>query len=133
VLLNEKPNDDHEIINRRVHAARQLPAWLTSDVGQKGAVFQMAKKKNKNFRTEIYFVGGKMKKRKIPLIDGMEVHEFIRRNADDAFLIENGYYEVLHEREMQRSRTSEWEAEVKKGSGVAPSLPPANHSDDLPF
>ena len=62
----------------------------------------MAKKRSKSHRTEIYFVCGKMKKRKIPLIDGMEVEEFIRRNADDAFLLREGYCEILHEREIQR-------------------------------
>jgi len=29
----------------------------------------MAKRKNKNYRTEVYFVGGKMKRRRIPLIE----------------------------------------------------------------
>ena len=61
--------------------------------------------KQKNYRTEIYFVRGKMKKRKIPLIDGMEVNEFIRRNADDAFLLQEGHYDILHEREMARQQT----------------------------
>ena len=65
----------------------------------------MSKKKSKNYRTEVYFVGGKMKKRRIPLIDGIEVEEFIRRNADDAFLIENGYFHILHEREQARKKT----------------------------
>jgi hypothetical protein len=60
----------------------------------------MAKKKSNSFRTEIYFVGGKMKKRKIPLIDGMEVEEFIRRNADDAFLVQEGHFDILYEREI---------------------------------
>ena len=64
----------------------------------------MAKKKSKNFRTEIYFVRGKMKKRKIPLIDGMEVEEFIRRNADDVYLVQEGYFDILHEREQARNK-----------------------------
>jgi hypothetical protein len=64
----------------------------------------MAKKKSKDHRIEIYFVRGKMKKRKIPLIDGMEVDEFIRRNADDQFLIQEGHFEILHEREQARNR-----------------------------
>ena len=52
----------------------------------------MAKRKNKNFRTEVYFVGGRMKRRKNPLIEGLEVDEFIRRNADEGFLVHAGYY-----------------------------------------
>lgn len=62
----------------------------------------MSRKKSKHFRTEIYFVRGKMKKRKIPLIHGLEVEEFIRRNADDAFLMQEGHYDILHERELKR-------------------------------
>ena len=60
--------------------------------------------KNKTYRIETYFVGGKMKKRKIPLIDGLPVEEFIRRNADDVFLLQEGYYEILQERQV-KSRT----------------------------
>jgi len=44
-----------------------------------------------------------MKKRKIPLIEGLSVEEFVRRNADDAFLIEEGYFDILHERETERN------------------------------
>lgn len=62
----------------------------------------MAKKKSKNFRTEIYFVHGKMKKRRIPLIDGMEVDEFIRRNADNTFLVREGHFDILHQREAEK-------------------------------
>jgi len=60
-------------------------------------------KKGQDFRFEIHFVGGKMKKRKIPLIEGLSVEEFVRRNADDAFLIEEGYFNILHERETERN------------------------------
>jgi hypothetical protein len=66
----------------------------------------MARKKSKNFRTEIYFVRGKMKKRRIPLIDGMEVDEFIRRNADDVYLVQEGHFDILHEREQARNKTN---------------------------
>lgn len=64
----------------------------------------MAKKKSENFRPEIYFVHGKMKKRRIPLIDGLEVEEFIRRNADDAFLVQEGHFDILDERELARRK-----------------------------
>lgn len=65
----------------------------------------MSKKKSKNYRTEVFFVRGKRKKRKIPLIDGLETEEFIRRNADDIFLMQEGYFEILHEREQERNKT----------------------------
>lgn len=60
-------------------------------------------KEGKDFRTEIYFVRGKMKKRMIPLNDGLPVDEFIRRNADDVYLMQEGHWDILHEREMQRA------------------------------
>ena len=62
----------------------------------------MGKKKSKNYRTETFFVRGKMKKRKIPLIEGMEVDGFMRNNADDIFLLQTGEFGILHEREQAR-------------------------------
>lgn len=92
----------------------------------------MGKRKDKNFRTEIYFVRGKMKKRKIPLVDGLEVDEFIRRNADDVFLRENGYFEILGEREAQRNgSTAAHFAESADSMRPQPGLP-ADH-DQMPF
>ena len=67
----------------------------------------MSKKKSKHYRTEVFFVRGKMKKRKIPLIDGLEPEEFIRRNADDIFLLQEGYFEILYEREQERNKTEQ--------------------------
>jgi len=81
------------------------PAWLSGTLTQQSVVYpRMPKKKSDNFRTEIYFVRGKMKKRRIPLIDGLEVEEFIRRNADDAFLVQEGHFDILHERELARAK-----------------------------
>jgi hypothetical protein len=96
----------------------------------------MAKKQNKNFRTEVYFVGGRMKRRKIPLIEGLEVDEFIRRNADDIFLFQAGYYEILHERETAAARMSEGELERERQKGAAAGASaalPADDDDDVPF
>ena len=64
-------------------------------------------KKKDNFRIETYFVGGKMKKRRIPLIEGIPVDEFIRQNADDAFLVQEGYFDILHEREVARAEPNQ--------------------------
>ena len=63
----------------------------------------MAGKKSEDFRHEAYFVPGKMKRRRIRPIDGLDADEWIRRNADDVFLVQEGYYEILHEREIERS------------------------------
>ena len=69
----------------------------------------MSKKRKKvlrdaqgEYRLEIFFVNGKQKKRKIRLIDGLPVDEFVARNADDIFLLQEGMYEILHQREMRR-------------------------------
>jgi hypothetical protein len=93
----------------------------------------MGKRKDKNFRTEIYFVGGKRKKRRIPLVDGLDVDEFIRRNADDAFLLENGYFEILGEREAERNgSTAAHFPESAHSKRPHPGVPPTDH-DQIPF
>ena len=55
------------------------------------------------YHFEVFFVNGKQKRRKVRLIDGIPVSEFVDRNADDIFLLQSGLYEILHEREMRRS------------------------------
>ncbi|MGH7945512.1 MAG: hypothetical protein ACREF9_10935 [Opitutaceae bacterium] len=44
----------------------------------------------------------------------MEVEEFVRRNADDAFLVQEGYFEILHERELKR-KNAEQDARANVG------------------
>lgn len=46
-----------------------------------------------------------MKPHRIPLIEGLPVEEFLRRNADDALLMELGHYDILHERKIQRNQS----------------------------
>ncbi len=42
------------------------------------------------------FINGKQKRvRRPPTIDGMDVEEFIRRNADPIWLFQHGYVEYL--------------------------------------
>ena len=84
--------------------------------GQKAPACQP--KKGRDFRVETYFVGGKMKKRKIPLIEGQAVEDFIRQNADDAFLVQEGYFEILHERETERNRANQ---SLQRTPGKVPS------------
>jgi hypothetical protein len=46
------------------------------------------------------FVKGKMKRvRRPPMIDGLPIEEFIRRNADPIWLHQNGMWEYLEENE----------------------------------
>jgi hypothetical protein len=116
------------------HAPRQLPSWLISDVRQASSIRSpMAKKKNKDYRVELYFVRGKMKRRKVSLFDGMEVDEFVLRNADDVFLLENAYYEILHEREVQRNASNEWLTNETERPGDVATKRSARADDDPPF
>jgi len=58
------------------------------------------------FRWEVYFLRGKEKRRKIRMLDGkdFDYDEYIRANADDVWLVQEGHYEILHEREMERRK-----------------------------
>ena len=49
------------------------------------------------------FINGKQKRvRRHPTIDGMDVDEFIRRNADPISLLQNEMYEELYEWELEQ-------------------------------
>lgn len=58
------------------------------------------------FRWETYFVGGKQKKRKVRMVCGIDQDDFIENHADDVFLQQNGYYEILHVKEEKRRSES---------------------------
>ncbi len=62
-------------------------------------------RKGRDYRLETYFVGGKMKHRRTLLVEGRPTEEFLRAHADDAFLAEEGYFEILHERECGRNQS----------------------------
>ncbi len=56
------------------------------------------KKRREEFMT--IFVHGKQKRvRRPPKIDGMDVEEFIRRNADSVWLHQNGLWEYVSDNE----------------------------------
>lgn len=61
------------------------------------------------------FVNGKQKRvRREPVIDGMDPDEFIRRNADEIWLHQNGMWEEIHveeslEAESSEAQDREWE------------------------
>ena len=41
------------------------------------------------------FIGGRQKRVRRPLIDGLPADEFLRRNADPVWLLQNGYFELI--------------------------------------
>ncbi|MEX0867102.1 MAG: hypothetical protein WD030_07065 [Pirellulales bacterium] len=66
-----------------------------------------AEKKAKRLRKQQYetiFINGKQKRvKREPLIDGHTVDEYIAINADDVWLHQHGYYELLYERSLAES------------------------------
>jgi hypothetical protein len=85
------------------------------DVGKRKrrlkAVEKVAKKRRKaEFRT--VFINGKQKRvRRPPMIDGMDVDEFIRRNADPVFLHEHEMWELMDQRDSPADASDE-EADI---------------------
>jgi LDH2 family malate/lactate/ureidoglycolate dehydrogenase len=58
---------------------------------------QKAEKRRRKAEFETIFVGGKQKrvKRREPLVEGIPVDEFIRRNADPIWLHQNELWEYM--------------------------------------
>jgi hypothetical protein len=57
---------------------------------------EKAEKKRRRKEYMTIFVNGKQKRvRRPPTIDGMDVDEFIRRNADPIWLVQNEMWEYL--------------------------------------
>ena len=52
-------------------------------------------KKGREFIKETYFISGKMKFRRIYVIDGMPADEFYEKNATDFDFYMNGDYELM--------------------------------------
>jgi hypothetical protein len=52
-------------------------------------------KNGREFIKETYFVGGKMKFRRIYVIDGIPADEFYKKNATDLDFYLNGDYELM--------------------------------------
>jgi hypothetical protein len=83
-----------------------------------------AEKAARKRRREEYmtiFIGGKQKRvKRPPTVDGMDVDEFIRRNADPIWLKQNEMWEELYELEM--------------AEGIeAPEASEKVDPDDIPF
>ena len=64
------------------------------------------------FRWETFFVRGKQRRRKIRLIDGIPVDEFIENNADEIYYTQERDYEALHRLEMERDGQ-----QIERGNG----------------
>ncbi len=59
---------------------------------------EMAEKKRRKREYMTIFINGKQKRvKRPPTIDGMDVDEFIRRNADPIWLHQNEIWEVLND------------------------------------
>ena len=59
---------------------------------------QRAEKKRRKKEYQTIFMNGKQKRvKRPPTIDGMDVDEFIRRNADPIWLHQNGMWDALTE------------------------------------
>ena len=79
---------------------------------------QKAAKKLRQKEFMTIFINGKMKRvKRPPTIDGMDVDEFIRQNADPIW---------LHQNEM-------WEYMVEEEGFEEPSCQPAKDFDEPPF
>jgi len=57
---------------------------------------EKAEKKRRAKEYKIIFINGKQKRvKRPPTIDGMDAHEFIRRNADPMWLHQNGMWDSM--------------------------------------
>ncbi len=75
------------------------------------------------FRWETYFIRGKQRRQKVRLRDGEEFGEldYIKANGDDIWLLQEGYHEILHEREMERQKfKDESESEINTDERTNP-------------
>ena len=69
---------------------------------------ERAAKRQRRREVEIIFVNGRMKHvRREPMIAGLPVDEFIRRNADPLWLHQNGLWEYLEEDKPDTSSRTE--------------------------
>lgn len=71
----------------------------------------LQKRKKKEAKAErqkkyewVFMNGKQVRIRRSDKIDGLDSYEYIRQNADDIWLTQNGYYEILDERYRQEER-----------------------------
>jgi len=87
------------------------------------AAQRAAKKQRKKDFMTVFINGKQVRVRRPPTIDGLDVDEFIRRNADPIWLHQQGEYEILHEQQA---------AENEEATHL-PSLMKPDDADDIPF
>ena len=86
---------------------------------------EKARKKLMREKYEWVFLNGRQKRiKRAPTIEGLPAEEFIRRNADPIWLVQNEMYEELHEWEQKRDQLERGEFKTESG---------AEDSDELPF
>ena len=82
-------------------------------------------KNGREFIKESYFVGGKMKFRRIYVIDGIPADEFYEKNATDLDFFMNGDYHLMSENESFSDDDVQFRKKIDS---------PDNENDkDLPF
>ena len=90
---------------------------------------QRAEKKRRRLEFMTVFIRGKqVRVRRPPAIDGIEVEDFIRQNADPIWLHQNGYYELLEEQTM-----AEQEDLSENPKPATRKSEASDESDDIPF
>ncbi len=93
-----------------------------------------AEKAEKRRRRQEYmtvFINGKQKRvRRPPKIDGMDVEEFIRNNADPVWLHQNEMWEYLDAREEKPGSDGK---NVPEDAGDGEDRLGGEHGDDIPF
>jgi len=83
-------------------------------------------KNGREFIKESYFVGGKMKFRRIYVIDGIPADEFYEKNATDLDFYKNGDYHLMSSEKDTNHHCNE---EIKNESDLLND----DELNDLPF
>jgi uncharacterized protein YacL (UPF0231 family) len=79
-------------------------------------------KNGREFIKESYFVGGKMKIRRIYVIDGIPADEFYEKNATDLDFYLNGDYHLMSENKLNNNDDEQIEERFD-----------SSDNEDLPF
>jgi len=71
----------------------------------------LKKRKRKEAKAErqkkyqwVFMNGKQVRIRRPETIDGLDHYEYIRQNADEIWLTQNSYHEIIHERHMQEEK-----------------------------
>ncbi len=92
---------------------------------------EKAEKKRRRREYMTIFINGKQKRvKRPPTVDGIEVDEFIRNNADPIWLLQNEMYEELHQWEQERDAERQ---EVCPPEDTCDSGRVSHLDDELPF